>query len=224
MQPKELSVSELCERFRPIYLAAVSDALDRCGCRYQFLGSAIKPLKPDMKVIGPAFTVVGTGSPSLRYEGEMEKITSFCDKTSAQDVWVVEGGGGEGLIQWGELLTTACLSRKVSGAVVNGGTRDSVYISKLNFPLFVSYTSPLHPMGRWVYQDCQQPLLINGVAINPGDFVIGDMDGVVIVPRNLVYKVLVEAEEIVRVEAKVREGLGRGAKFIEMYKMYKTPF
>lgn len=223
MEP-ELDVGKLCDRFRPIYLAAVSDALDRFGCKHQFLGSAIKPLKPDMKVIGPAFTVVGTAGSSPHYEAEMEKITSFCEKTSALDVWVVEGGGGDGLIQWGELLTTACMSRKVAGAVVNGGTRDSVYISNLNFPLFVSYTSPLHPMGRWVYQQCQEPLFINGVAISPGDFVIGDMDGVVIVPRDLVYKVLLEAEEIVRVEAKVREGLGRGAKFIDMYKTYKTPF
>lgn len=215
----DIPIEELCARYRQLYTAAVADALDDKGLWHQIADRRIQPLTLDMRVAGPAFTMLGR--PERSTDRAIRKGVQAVDALRPHTVAVMDCSGEEITGHWGELLTNGALVRGCTGAVIDGGTRDVVAILKMGFPVFCKFRSPADAKGRWNVVDFDCPVTIGGVPVSRGDFVVGDCDGVVVVPRDLVVEVLLEAEEVVKAEAEIRQRVRDGQSVAKLYMEYK---
>ena len=199
---------ELCERFEKTWTPAVNDVLRAKGLLEQTLPNDIMPLREEMTVCGVAFTV--KGSKNLTLEGEMEKRAEMLEALGPNTVAVWDTTGDDQSAQWGEIMTMAAKQRGCRGAVVDGGVRDTKKVLVQNFPVFCRYRSSNGMLGRFRMIDYQIPIQIGGVKINPGDIIFGDIDGVLVIPREIAYDVLLEAEKIAGNEVVIKEKVESG--------------
>ena len=209
---------ELAERFRLLHAPAIADVLDARGCMHQVLPPEIMPLADDMKVAGPAFTARGEATTTFT-EDDIQFAFAGWSQALAMPGWlaVIDASGDRTAAHWGELLSNSARTLGGSGVVVNGGVRDVDRILPLGFPVFAGFRIPTDIRGRWRYVEFAGTLTIGGVEIHPWDYVFGDMNGVVIVPRDLVEDVLAAAEVVVEREVEIRRELVAGANPIEVY-------
>jgi regulator of RNase E activity RraA len=117
-------------------------------------------------------------------------------------------------------MSTAVRQRGCTGAVVDGGVRDVDFINLMKYPVFAKFKCAASSVGRWDITDCQVTLKIGNTVIRPGDFVFGDIDGVVIVPKEITLDVLTAAEDIFERERGMREELRRGISVTDAYAKY----
>jgi regulator of RNase E activity RraA len=111
---------------------------------------------------------------------------------------------------WGGVMTATAVGKGIKGALIDGGIRDTHQILEKDFPVFYRHRIPNGSLGRCLITHYQIPILIRGVVIKPGDIVLGDIDGVVVVPRDIAYAVLVRAEEIRANEKKIFSWVAEG--------------
>jgi regulator of RNase E activity RraA len=222
-----LAVEDLIKRYAGLYSGAVYDVLDEMGLPFQALATDLKPVRPDMVVAGPAFTMKGipdsVGKPELREK----RIMMFADmkRQGVPLVDVRDCSFDTQVAHYGEMNATVGRSVGVVGAVVDGGCRDTRFLLDSDFPVFCRYQSPVEAFKRWSYYEWLQPVALRGalsavVQVHPGDFVFGDLDGVVVVPRDAVVDVLVRAEELVATEDGVRLQFASGADPVEVYRRH----
>lgn len=198
-----ISDQELIERYEAVFTAAVNDVLREMGYLYQTLPSAIQGLTMDMRVAGIAFTI--KGSKNLRIEDEMPERAKMLDAIAPYSVCVWDTSGDDESAQWGEIMTMASMSRGCRGAIVDGGVRDVDRILKLGFPVFARYRSSNGMLGRFRMIGYQMPIQIGGVNIAPGDVILADIDGTIVVPRALAMEVLEKAEAIRDNEVEIKK-------------------
>lgn len=203
-----IPVRELCERYEALYTAAVNDVLREMGIINCTLPHNIMPLKDCMKVCGIAFTICGKKDKTP--EGEMEKRADMLEALGENSVAVWETNGDDESAQWGEIMTRAAVLRGCRGAVVDGGVRDTDRVLSQNFPVFCRYRSSNGMLGRFRMTDYQVPVTVGQITIRPGDVIFGDIDGVVVIARELAYDVLVRAEHIGEEEAEIKRQVDSG--------------
>ena len=162
--------------------AVLSDALDGLGLRRQCLGSGLAPLERDQVIAGYAFPVVierMTSVPDRPFRG----LVAALDEIEPDEVFITPTSRARDIAVWGELLSTACQRRGAAGAITDGLIRDTRAIRRLGFPVVSAGTIPYDSMGRHEIVDHRVPGMIDDVSIEPGDLVVADSDGVVVVPR-----------------------------------------
>jgi 4-hydroxy-4-methyl-2-oxoglutarate aldolase len=199
--------------------AVVADVLDALGHRTSTLPPAIRPLKPGWKLLGRAVTlscVAVASEPAEPYAVEMECVDSLRDG----DVLVATTNGENRSALWGELLSTAARAHGAVGAVIDGLTRDAARILAMDFPVFASGFSPLDSKGRLDAVCYNRPVRIGECIVQPGDWVVGDIDGITVVPQGLSEQAFARALEKVTGENKVREELARGRSVREVFAEY----
>lgn len=168
-----------------------------------------------MAVVGTAFPMRMVEVPSTTTRPYRRLLASF-PRMAPGDV-VVIAGEESWSGQWGELLSIAARARGVAGVVCEGLVRDVDQICDMGFPVFARGASPLDSAGRQEVETSGEPVEIGGVDIGPGDFVIGDSMGVVVIPGELAEKVVVAAEEKRDGESTVRRELERGDPIEEVF-------
>lgn len=205
MEKKDLPITdeELCKRYEKVHTAAVNDVLRELGYIYQTLPHDILPLTNDMKVTGIAFTI--KGAKNLSIKNEMEQRAQMLEAIHKNALVVWDTSNDDESAQWGEIMTIASKSKGCRGAVVDGGVRDTNRVLELGFPVFCKYRSSNGMLGRFRMIDWQVPIRIGEVNILPGDVIIGDFDGVIVVPRELAFEVLQKAEEIIENEVAIKK-------------------
>ena len=211
----------LPRRFSRVYTAAITDVMDEMGLQRQTLPSAIQPLAPDMRLAGYAFTARGRphrGTPRDRDE-TLRRFLGMLGAVPADSVLVLAANDTVAA-HFGELSAEWFRARRVRGAVVDGGTRDAAYLSRIRFPTFARYRTPQDSVPRWRVSDWGQPLTIGGVRIALGDVVVADLDGVVIVPRRVAHDVLTRCEKLVGTENAVRKAVKRGMTPLAAYEKF----
>lgn len=212
-------LKELCERYRALYVPAIADVLDDFGLWHQVMDNEIQGLTLDMRVAGPAYTVLGR--PERSTDRTIRNGARMIDELSPFEVAVFDCSDDQTTGHWGELLTNGAIARGAQGAVIDGGIRDSAAILDLGFPVFHRFRAARDAKGRWNVVDMQAPIVAGGVVVNPGDLVVGDADGVVVVPRHMALDVLTEAEEVVRTENEIRLRVRAGEKVGDLYQKYE---
>jgi 4-hydroxy-4-methyl-2-oxoglutarate aldolase len=213
-----IDLVELCGRFRALYVPAIADVLDDHGLWHQVM-TGIFPLTMDMTVAGPAFTALGR--PERSTDRSIRLGARMIDDLSPGEVVVLDCAGDETVGHWGELLSNGALARGAVGAVVDGGIRDSRVITSLGFPVFHRFRSARDAKGRWNVVDMRLTVVCGGVPVRQGDIVVGDADGVVVVPHELAVDVLLEAERTVAVESEIRKRVLQGDKVGDLYMTYE---
>lgn len=200
-----IPVGELCDRYEDLYTAAVSDALREATLMHQTLPHSIEPLERDMTVAGVAFTIKSAPDPTI--DGELETRAEMLADMADQDhtVCVWDADDDKRSSQWGEVMTESARSGGCKGAVINGGLRDTDRVLEQEFPVFYSYRTPNGALARSRIQKYQTTIQIDDVIVKPGDIVVGDIDGVVVVPRDIAHEILVRAEEIKGSDEEVRD-------------------
>jgi 4-hydroxy-4-methyl-2-oxoglutarate aldolase len=209
----EPTIEEMCQGFGRVYAAALSEILDKeFGLFNQWLGREIKPLLPHMRVAGPAFTLRWVNDRSSSWTEEMrEEMVSMLDSLQPLTVPVVDTGKSPDSGYWGEIVCNFCKTRGIEGAVIDGGVRDSAYVVDIGFNMFAAFTCGNSAQGRSRVESYQEPIAINGVAIRPGDFVVGDLDGVYVVPEEIVVDVYHKTVELADMETDIRREIRQGA-------------
>jgi regulator of RNase E activity RraA len=210
-------VPEWADRLAKLYTPVVADVLDRLGFRAQCLHPRVRPLWPEARVAGFALTVQTVPArevaPAHPYAGELAAV----DSLRAGDVLVVSESAWS---FWGELLSTAAKVRGCRGVVLDGPTRDSPAIRAMNFPVFHAGFHPADSLGRLDVVGHNVPVECGGVLVYPGDLVLADHDGVVVVPNGVAEEALRLAEEKVSGENLVRKALAEGMTTTEAFKTF----
>lgn len=196
-----ISDNELLMRFEQLYTGVVNDVLREFCLLDQALPGYIQPLREYRTIAGFAFTV--KSAPNTLIRGEMEFRTQMLDEMGENHFVLWDTSNDEKATLWGGVMTATAKGKKVKASCIDGGIRDTHQILDANFPLFYKYRISNGSLGRCLITHYQIPIMIGDVLIKPGDVVLGDVDGVLVVPRDIAYEVLLRAEEIKENEKKI---------------------
>lgn len=193
--------NELLQRFEQLYTGAVNDVLREFCLLNQALPNRIVPLREYRTVAGFAFTV--KSAPNAKVTGEMEFRSQMLDDMKENSFIIWDTSKDEKATLWGGVMTATAKVKGIKAACIDGGIRDTHQILEANFPVFYRYRISNGSLGRCLITHYQTVLQIDDVTVKPGDIVLGDIDGVLIVPRDIAYNVLLRAEEIKENEKKI---------------------
>lgn len=188
-------MKELIDGFNQVAVASVADAVDKvCGKR-GYMATCIKPRINDKRICGPAATVLEAATDEFV---PPQHALDLIDEAPAGSVIVISIEGGEpDVAVWGGLMTAGAVANGHVGAVLDGGVRDLTEIRRdYGFPVYARDVSPGTTLGRYRTVASQVPVRVGDVMVHPGDIVVGDVDGVVVVPRAQADEVLKMAKEI----------------------------
>jgi regulator of RNase E activity RraA len=192
---------EVLTRFEQLYTGAVNDVMREFRLLDQALPHRIVPLREYQTVAGVAFTV--KSSPNAMIRGEMDFRTKMLDDMHEDAFVLWDTSGDEKATLWGGVMTATAKGKKVKAACIDGGIRDTHQILSADFPVFYRYRTSNGSLGRCLITHYQITLKVGDVTIKPGDIVLGDIDGVLVVPRGIAFDVLTRAEEIKENEKKI---------------------
>ena len=212
---------------RELFTAVVGDVLDKLGLIHQFLPPNIQPLRADMVVIGRALPVLEA---DFFAESDVKGQTALSsqpfglvfhalDDLKPGEVYVATGGSPRYAL-WGELMSTRAIKLGAAGAVLDGYSRDTNGILRLNFPTFSHGRYAQDQGARGKVVDFRVPIEIGGIRIQPGNLIFGDLDGVLIVPRTAEVEAIQRALEKVRHENLVRKAIEQGMSTVEAFATY----
>lgn len=212
---------------KELFTALVGDILDKLGYLHQFLAPSIKPIHKNMVTIGRAMTVLEADTFeefSLQTNNPLMKkpfglMFEALDSLKENEVYICSGASPRYAL-WGGLMSTRALKLRAAGAVVDGYSRDTNEIEKLNFPTFSlgTYAQDQGPRGKVI--DYRVPIEFNGIRVNPGDIVFGDRDGVLIVPKEVENEAFEGAIEKARGEKLVQKALENGMSTVDAFSKY----
>jgi 4-hydroxy-4-methyl-2-oxoglutarate aldolase len=197
---------------RLLYTSVVSDVLDSFGLMHQALRPFVRPLDETLVLFGPArtgrYALAATSStPQNPYELEMDLI----DGLRPGEVAVLAcGGPTEVIAPWGELLSTAARARQAAGCVTDGLVRDVNRIRAMQFPVFHGGIGPLDTKNRAEMMEKDATVTLAGVSVSPGDWILGDADGVVVIPADRSERVFRAALDKIAAEDTTRAELEAG--------------
>lgn len=217
--PPRIAVPDLCARYSRIYTAAITDVLDKRGYYNQTLPHDIVPLTTDTRLAGIAFPVSGKQSRNLETEGPIRAFLKMLGAVPRESVLVIQAND-DVAAHFGELSAVAMKTRGVRGVVVDGATRDAAYIMRERFPLFCRYRTPQDSLPRWRAVHWGRPVTIGDVRVSPGDVIVGDFDGVAVVPKKLALEVLLECEALLDTENQVRDAVRKGMAPLKAYEKF----
>ena len=199
---------ELLSRYEQLYTGAINDVLREFCLLNQALPGRIKPLREYQSIAGFAFTV--KSAPNVKISGEMDVRVQMLDQMKEDDFVIWDTSRDQDATLWGGVMTATAKGKGLKAACIDGGIRDTHQILAADFPVFYEYRISNGSLGRCLITHYQIPIKIGNVTIKPGDVAVGDVDGVVIVPREISYDVLVRAEEIKNNEKKIFSWVEKG--------------
>lgn len=214
------SETEMFDTMRDkLYASVISDAVDSLGAHNQGMRADVRPMWEGAVVVGRAYPVLTADVYKLiddPYGPEIDAV----DSLKPNDVMVVCTQRSTRTCFWGELLSTAARARGATGIVIDGYARDIAQITKMKFPTFATGIYMVDSAGRSIVIDHNCPVDCGGVLVNPGDIIFGDIDGVVVIPRELEGEVIPLALEKVSKENQVRDELRKGSLLRDAYNKY----
>lgn len=225
VQTIAVSLEEICARYQRLYGGVVYDVLESLGLPNQALSHELRPLSPEMKLAGPAFTLKGTMT-CERDEAGRHKRIGMVRHMTRPCIEVRDRGTPFNVALYGELSATTARAHGAVGALIDGATRDTAHLISMGFPVFARYRNPVEAFGRYMLMNYQVPILLSGetvetVRVNPGDFIFGEADGVLVIPKDLTTKVLLECERISGLEDRARADFASGEDPVQVFARYK---
>jgi len=201
----------------------VADTLDSIGLRHQVCAPVLHPVRYGDCAVGRAVTVAfevddGPDDPADPYAA----MIGFIDSLIEGDFPVIAGGGDHRTAYWGQLFSAAAAGHGAAGVVCDGPVRDTTDIAALGFPVFARTSRPVDYRGRMRVRSTGVPVDCAGVTVSPGDAVVADDDGVVIVPSAVIGEVAGVVLRRARSEDRVLEELLGGASLREVWNRHRV--
>ena len=224
-----ISVAEIATRYQRCAAANVYDTLDKMGLPNQCLSLEIKPLLHTMHIAGPAFTVRGEREPRLG--SEMPQGDKFANHAMFKQMFphcvvTLNAEKDDQVGHWGEMMSLTAKQHGAAGIVMDGGIRDFRFLLNIpDWPVFVRYTSPIELAKRWRFDEVMVPIFMTGtltrlLRVDPGDWIVGDADGVMVIPQTIAYETLLKVEDLEKKEEATRRDLAAGVAVEEVYKKH----
>jgi len=212
-------MDKITEQLEQCYTGVVSDMLRQEGIKNKVLPQNIRPLIAGQNLCGPIWTVSGHVDTTADAHETLLQWTGFLSKAPSGHVVVCQPND-ERVAHMGELSSETFKLRGIKGYVVDGGIRDSEFIINIGFQVFHTYFTPLDVVGYWLPDGFDIPITIGDVEIYSGDYLLGDRDGVVIVPKEHAAKIAVLSIEAMTKENLVRTAIMEGGDPQEAYIKY----
>ncbi|MBT8037700.1 MAG: RraA family protein [Verrucomicrobiae bacterium] len=209
----------LSDRLEACYTGAVYDVLRAKGYPNQVLPQTIRPLLPERKLAGKIYTISGSAKPNLDGHQTLLSWTEMLSRAPSGSVVMVQPNDST-MAHMGELSSETMTLRGVRGYIVDGGCRDSAFIRNIGFRVFCRYYTPVDVVGRWEAETFGEPIVIGGVTIHSGDYVLADDDGIVVIPGAMIEEVVTEVETVLNTESLVRKAILDGMDPKEAYLKY----
>jgi len=189
---------ELVKDFQSVPVANIGDAMGR----FYIMDPGIKTVnKPDIHMVGTALTV------RVR-PGDNLMIHKAVDMAKKGDVLVIDAAGSKSGV-WGELLSLWGIYRGINGIVIDGGVRDKKFLWEKGFPVFARHTWPSGG-DKDGPGEINYPISCGNIAVNPGDIIVGDADGVVVIPQDIHEQVLKKVQKVMEKEKRLAEEIKNG--------------
>ena len=189
-----MTLEDLIAGFRAVATASVSDAVDSVTGKRGYMDAAIKPRINDQKIADPAVTITAVATTEFL---PPQLALDAIDDSPAGSVICISVEGDENVAVWGGLMTAGARANKHEAAVLDGAVRDITEIRRdYDFPVFARAASPGTSLGRYMTVAMNEPALIGGITVHPGEIIVGDVEGVVVVPHAQAAEVLAMAREI----------------------------
>ena len=201
-----------------LYTPVIGDVLDTLGYWHQFLPQPIQPLSLDMRIAGRAMPVQIADAWS-KQDKPFGRMTEALDAIQPNEIYIATGGSLN-CAAWGEIMTAAARSRGGVGAVIDGFHRDTPRVTEQNWPVFSRGRFAQDAAVRSAVVDFRCAVEIGGVRVSPGDLIVGDVDGVVVIPSSVEDEVLFRAGEKARGEKVVRKAIEAGMSATEAFRKY----
>lgn len=203
--------SGLIERAKRINVADLHEGLGPVIGRQCLMQTQMRALFPAARLCGQAIT-------SFNFPGDNLMLHAAFRVAEPGDILVLTNGGSPQGALWGEIATYYSQIRKLGGAVIDGATRDTLQITEMAFPVFASHISVSYP-GKRGPGSVNVPVVAAGVTVNPGDLVVGDADGVIVIPPAHVETAVRNAEARMAKEAEIKRGLDQGKTLYDLGNM-----
>jgi len=203
---------------RNLYTPVIGDILDNLGFFHQFLPVEIKPIAPQMTVVGRAMPVI-VGDVFGAQRKPFGRLTEALDQLQPGEIYLAKSGRAQ-CAAWGEILTATAKIRGASGAVIDGFHRDTPQILSQDWPVFSSGSYAQDSGARSVVLDYRVPIEIGGVSIQTGDLIVGDGDGVLVIPQAVEIEVLEKALEKAKAENVVRKAIEGGMSSTDAFQQF----
>ncbi len=210
----------MTERLAACYTGAVYDVMREIGQPNCVLPHDIRPLDDTQTLAGPVWTCSGRIDDSISNDDSLMSWTGLLGKAPSGTVLVCQPNDST-IAHMGELSAETLNHRGVLGYVVDGGNRDSEFIKKLGWPVFFRYFTPKDVVGKWAVESMGKPIVIGEVEITSGDWLLADIDGVLVIPQSMIELVLDKTEEIMSTESELRMMILNGMDPQEAYKKYR---
>ena len=216
---RESGMRELTERLVRCYTGAVHDVLRMMGHDNIVLPPEIKAIAPGTRLAGPVWTVSGHIDRNRTRDETLLAWCTMLSKAPSGHVIVCQPHNHE-IALMGELSAQTLQARGVLGYVVDGGSRDTELVLAQGFPVFCSFLTPADIVERWIPDGFGEPITIGTVLIATGDYLLGDRDGVVVIPQAIVQEVVTRTETVVATESDMRRALLDGMDPVEAYRTF----
>jgi len=199
----KIGFDDIVKGFENLPTSFISDSMKRFGAM-----RGLVPVNKGIKIAGKAFTVKTLG-------GDWGKVVKAVDLAQKGDVIVVDAQGME-IAVWGELATLSAINKGIRGVVIDGAIRDVDDIKRLKFPVWTRYVTPNagEPHG---HGELNTEISCGGIPVKPGDVVVADEVGVVVVPQKMAYEILQKSKEVLMKEKRYKEGIKKGLTLSEIF-------
>lgn len=215
----EIETTEIGSRLSRCYTGVVHDVMRDLGLSGFTLPSELRPILPGRPLAGPAWTYSGSVQGGIDAHQTLLQWTGLLSSAPSDHVLVCQPNDRT-LAHTGELSGEALQIRGVRGMVIDGGARDVNALTQLGFPVFCRYFTPRDIVGQWVPHGLGEPVVIGEVTVHTGDYVLGDRDGVLVLPAASIEEVVGAAEQAMSQEDSVREAVRAGQDPREAYLRY----
>ena len=209
----------MTQRLAGCYTGAIHDVLRAMGHERVVLPPEIRPLDPTLRLAGPVWTASGRIDRTRSAHDTLLGWTGLLSKAPPGRVVVCQPNNHEVALM-GELSAETLRNKGVLGYVVDGGCRDTEFILKLGFPVFFSFYTPSDIVARWIPDRFGEPVTIGDVTVCDGDYLLGDRDGVVVIPQAVAEEAIARTEQVMLTENKVRSAILGGMDPVEAYLKY----
>ena len=216
-----MSVDNFTERLSKCYTGVIHDIMRDDGHKNFTLPSSIRPCKDKHILAGQIFTMEGSVDQTLDHHETLLAWTGFLSKAPKNKVVICQPNNHEVALM-GELSAETLQLKGVRGYIVDGGARDLDFILKIDFPLWSSFYTPRDVVGYWKPTDFEKIIKIGDTIINNNDYVLADIDGVVIIPQKNIENLLNRSEKLINTENLVRKSIKEGMDPQEAYLKYSA--
>lgn len=210
--------SEQASALKKLATSSLANALDRVGCTNQTFVN-LKPIKPGMRFAGPAVTVRQESGPFGTYQSEDFKVGAMIDAAEQGDVIVVAADGVP-YSTWGGMASLAAATKGIAGIAIDGGARDADETADADFPVFSRHLIPTTGRGRLKVSGFSGTIVVDGVTVDAGDWIVADDTGVLAIPSNVLGDVIQLALKFSIEDTKAAKAIKEGMSFSDAMKKF----